>query len=239
MTPKEKVDLYEGKDPRAMPAYGITEAAHYLQIPRATLRSWLLGRYYETEQGRQFFKPLIAFADKDHRLLSFFNLVEAHVLNALRRKHQVSLAKVRAALDYLRKRFPSRHPLADREFETDGSDIFLQRYGQLINLSADGQLAMREMLQTYLHRIERDASGRAAKLYLFTGAPKPEAMKVVVVDPRVSFGRPVLAGTGIATDVIAKRYKAGDSIAELADDYDRSQSEIEEAIRCELYREAA
>jgi uncharacterized protein (DUF433 family) len=151
----------------------------------------------------------------------------------------VSLAKVRAALDYLRKRFPSRHPLADREFETDGSDIFLQRYGQLINLSADGQLAMREMLQTYLHRIERDASGRAAKLYLFTGAPKPEAMKVVVVDPRVSFGRPVLAGTGIATDVIAKRYKAGDSIAELADDYDRSQSEIEEAIRCELYREAA
>jgi uncharacterized protein (DUF433 family) len=64
-------------------------------------------------------------------------------------------------------------------------------------------------------------------------------MKVVVVDPRVSFGCPVLAGTGIATDVIAKRYKAGDSIAELADDYDRSQSEIEEAIRCELYREAA
>jgi uncharacterized protein (DUF433 family) len=219
MTPKEKVDLYRGKDPRAMPAYGITEAAHYLQIPRATLRSWLLGRHYETERGRQFFKPLIDLADKDHRLLSFFNLVEAHILNALRRKHQVSLAKVRAALDYLKKRFPSRHPLADREFETDGSDIFLQRYGQLINLSADGQLAMRELLQTYLHRIE--------------------AVKVVVVDPRVSFGRPVLAGTGIATDVIAKRYKAGDSIAELADDYDRSQSEIEEAIRCELYREAA
>jgi hypothetical protein len=107
MTPKGKVDLYEGKDPRAMPAYGITEAAHYLQIPRATLHSWLLGRHYETEQGRQFFKPLIDLADKDHYLLSFFNLVEAHVLNALRRKHQVSLAKVRAALDYLRKRFPS------------------------------------------------------------------------------------------------------------------------------------
>jgi hypothetical protein len=44
---------------------------------------------------------------------------------------------------------------------------------------------------------------------------------------------------GIATDVIAQRYKAGESIAELADDYDRSQGEIEEAIRCELYREAA
>ena len=98
---------------------------------------------------------------------------------------------------------------------------------------------MREMLQAYLHRIERDASGRAAKLYLFTGTPKREVTKAVVVDPRVSFGRPVLAGTGIATDGIAKRYKAGDSIAKLADNYNRSQSEIEEAIQCELYREAA
>jgi uncharacterized protein (DUF433 family) len=39
--------------------------------------------------------------------------------------------------------------------------------------------------------------------------------------------------------VIAQRYNAGESITELADDYDRSQSEIEEAIRCKLYREAA
>ena len=62
---------------------------------------------------------------KIYYLLSFFNLVEAHVLNAFRPKHQVSLSKVRAALDYLRKRFPSRHPLADWECETDGSDIFL------------------------------------------------------------------------------------------------------------------
>lgn len=87
--------------------------------------------------------------------------------------------------------------------------------------------------------MERDASGRAAKLYLFTGTPRPEAAKVVVVDPQVSFGRPVLVGTGIATAVIAQRYKAGESIAELADNYDRSYSEIEEAIRCEFHREAA
>jgi uncharacterized protein (DUF433 family) len=98
---------------------------------------------------------------------------------------------------------------------------------------------MRSILKEHLRRIERDSSGRAAKLSLFTGTPKPGEAKVVVVDPHVSFGRPVLAGTGIATDVVAKRYKAGDSIATLADDYDRSQSEIEEAIRCELYREAA
>ena len=52
-------------------------------------------------------------------------------------------------------------------------------------------------------------------------------------------GRPVLAGTGIATAVIAERYKAGESTAELAQDYGREQAEIEEAMRCERKLEAA
>jgi uncharacterized protein (DUF433 family) len=55
----------------------------------------------------------------------------------------------------------------------------------------------------------------------------------------VSFGRPVLAGTGIPTAVIAERYKAGESMDDLADDYGRRRLEIEEAIRCELSVEAA
>jgi uncharacterized protein (DUF433 family) len=105
--------------------------------------------------------------------------------------------------------------------------------------SKEGQLAVRSVIAEHLRRVERGESGRAARLYLFTGPPRPEAVKVVVADPYVSFGRPVLVGTGIATDVIAQRYKAGESIAELADDYDRSPSGIEEAIRCELYQEAA
>jgi uncharacterized protein (DUF433 family) len=39
--------------------------------------------------------------------------------------------------------------------------------------------------------------------------------------------------------VIAERYKAGESIDALADDYGRSRLEIEEAIRCELEVQAA
>ncbi len=39
--------------------------------------------------------------------------------------------------------------------------------------------------------------------------------------------------------MIAERYKGGESIAELAGDYDRSATEIEEAIRCELRIAAA
>src|SRR3972149_3750272 len=60
-------------------------------------------------------------------------------------------------------------------------------------------------------------------------------------DPNISFGRPVLANKGIPVDVIAERYKAGESIDDLMLDYECEQKEIEEAIRFELYyrKEAA
>ncbi len=47
-------------------------------------------------------------------------------------------------------------------------------------------------------------------------------------------GRPVLVGTGIPTAILAERYKAGESIDELALDYGCDRLQIEEAIRCEL-----
>ena len=236
---KVAVDFSVARDPRESPVYGIPEAAHYLRIPPATLRSWVIGRYYLTRDGKKFFRPIIDLADKDNHLLSFMNLVEAHVLDAIRREHHISLAKVRTALNYLKKCFPSKRPLADQKFETDGSNLFVQKYGQLINLSQEGQLAMRSVLAAHLRRIERDASGLAARLYLFIRKRQPDEPKVVVVDPYVSFGRPVLVGTGIATAVIAERFEAGESIEELADDYGRQPCEIEEAIRCELQVEAA
>ena len=55
----------------------------------------------------------------------------------------------------------------------------------------------------------------------------------MVIDPRVQFGRPCLAGRGIPTAIITERYKAGDSIQILADDYRCPAHEIEEAIRYE------
>lgn len=227
-------------DVRELPSYGITEAAHYLRIPRTTIRDWVSGRYYRGQAGERFSKPIIPTPDPRQRLLSFMNLVEVHVLDAIRREHNIPLEKVRIAVTYLSKQFPSKHPLADREFETDGINLFIQKFGQLINISQAGQLAMREVLQAHLHRIERDVAGIPVKLYPLTRKrDSQEEPKAIVIDPRVSFGRPVLAGTGIPTAMIADRYKAGESVDDLADDYGRKRLEIEEAIRCELWVEAA
>ena len=167
------------------------------------------------------------------------NLVKIHVLDAIRREHNIALEKVRIAVAYLSKHFASQHPLADREFETDGMNLFIQKFGRLISISQHGQLAMKEVLEAHLHRIERDLAGIPVKLYPFTRKRNihdfKEEPKAIVIDPCVSYGRPVLVGTGIPTAVVA----AGESMDDLADDYGLTRLEIEEAIKCKLSLEAA
>ena len=72
--------------------------------------------------------------------------------------------------------------------------------------------------EAHLRRIERDTKGLPVKLFPFTRKRYPDEPKAVVIDPYVSFGRPILVGTGIATAVLAERYKAGESIDELAEE---------------------
>lgn len=221
-----------GLEVRDLPNYSLTEVAKYLQLPTGTLRSWVYGRYYPTRQGKQYFTPLIELASE--KQLSFNNLIEVHVLSAIRRLHQVPLAKVRVALDYLNQEFSAPHPLAKLEFQTDGVNLFVEQFGGLLNVSLTGQLALKEVFYQFLSRIERDPSGLPIKLFPFTRNFDINSPRIVVIDPRISFGRPVLIETGIPTIILAERYKAGESINELAIDYQCDPSLIEEGIRCEL-----
>ncbi len=220
-------------DPRETPTYGIPEAAHYLRIPEATLRSWVKGQYYSTKSGRRFFKPLIKIADPDSNLLSFVNLAEAHVLSAFRRVHGVSMEKIRAALSYVKKTLKCDHPLISEEFETDGVSVFITRYEKLIDASARGQQAMREVLAEHLKRLEREDS-KIVRLYPFTrptiSADNP---KTVFIDPRFSFGRLVVASIGVPAASIGERFAAGESVEHLAADYGCKTEDVEEAIRFE------
>ena len=225
-------------DARLEPAYSVLEAAHYLRMPEGTLRSWVVGRWYPVAGKSKRSRPLIHLDDPQRQYLSFINLVEAHVLAAIRRRHGVKLPKVRTALDYVKRQFKIERPLIDQTFQTDGLDLFVERYGDLINASREGQQAMKEIISVYLKRIERDAEGLPIKLYPFTrdtesdAAPKSDP-RVVVMNPSVSFGRPVITGTGIPVSSIYERYKAGDSVAELAQDFNLETGAVEEAIRCE------
>jgi len=229
---------------RRTPAYPFSEGAHYLNLPTSTLRSWFLGQGYTSADGepRQF-QPLIALDGERGQGLSFLNLIEAHVLAAIRRLHGVPLHRVRAALSFVSRRLNIERPLASAQFQTNGIDLFVEELGtQLLNVSRDGQVEFADLMRTHLRRVKRDPDGVPIKLYPFTRkeiSTKAENPAPVEIDPRIAFGRPVLVGRAVPTAVLADRFKAGDSFQSLAEDYETSTTEIEEAIRCELDRRQA
>jgi uncharacterized protein (DUF433 family) len=227
------------KDIREIPSYTPSEVAYYLRVPKNTVMHWLIGYPYQTNSGPAYSKPLIKIACKEPYLLSFFNLVEVHVLSALRRTHKIPMDRVRKALDYLGKFYSSPHPLVDNWFQTDGIHIFTSKVGKLECISQPGQLAMRELLERYLHRIDWDEKKLALRLYPYTTKTPTDEIRLIVIDPAICFGRPVIKGSGIPTSIIAERWEAGESPEDLVNDYGRTAQEIQEALRCELRSSAA
>lgn len=224
-------------DPGNIPVYGYSDVARYLGIPSSTIRSWVQGRTYAS--GDRLFRPVIERPDGSLPLLSFTNLVEIHVLSSIRNLHRVSLQKVREALAYIEQEIPTAHPLATLDFKTDQVDLFVDIWGRILSVSGNkGQVGIRRVVEAYLERIERDKRGLAVRLFPFTRMDPArdvavEQPRVVVIDPRVSFGRPTLVGTGVPTAVLSERFKAGESIDELVVDFGCPRAAIEEAIRCE------
>ena len=220
------------------PAYSFGEAAHYLSMPTATLRAWCVGQ--KQGQKREFVR-LIDLDGSPKEGLSFLNLVEAHVLAAIRRVHNVSLLKVRDALNYVKRELKIDRPLLSPKFQTDGVDLFVEELGNLLNVTTH-VYSFDEIMRAYLKRIHRDVKGAPVKLYPFLrkeDIEKPSAPSPVEIDPRVAFGGPVLVGRAVPTAVLADRFKAGDSTEDLAGDFEVSSFDIQEAIRCELVRREA
>ncbi len=221
-------------DAREMPAYTTSEAAHYLCIPKATINAWVKGTTYTVRGASKRFRHVIELPDKSLNLLSFYNLAEAHVLRALRTEYEISLPVIRKALDFIRNEFGWERPLIQEQFRTNGVTLFVERLGTLID-AAHPEQTLLPILTDYLDRIEWE-NEFAARLYPFTRVVHDTtAPRAIVIDPSRSFGRPLLDRLGVTTNVIAERYKAGDSIAKLVEEYGGPETDIEEAIRCELH----
>jgi uncharacterized protein (DUF433 family) len=223
-------------DPRDRPAYTLAEAARYVKVASATLRSWVVGRPYPKADGIGHFRPLIHPPSREPVQLSFWNLIEAHVLRSLRTEHGVSLNDVRKAIVYAEKSLKIESLLRSKQLRTQAGDLLLERYGELIELSPSRQLAMRRLFQDHLARVEWDEWQFPVRLYPFVLGYGSPSCKPIAIDPSVAFGRPVVSRLGIGTETIAERIDAGEDVAEVAADYGLTEAEVEQAV---LYERAA
>lgn len=228
--------IYGGADPRELPAYTIADASRYIHVPNATLRSWFHGRTYPRGGGVAKFGRLLTPAGQANPPLSFLNLVEAHVLRALRTEHDVSLAGIREALETAEKRLGVERVLLSDQLLTSAGELFIEHYGELLSLSRSGQFAMKRMLEAYLRRVVWDDKHIPVRLFPFLRDTESTGPSPIVIDPRKSFGRPTIVGSGVMTHILTDRIDAGDTIEELAHDYDIPAAHVEAAI---LFEKAA
>ena len=134
-------------DPRAVGLYSFPEAGRWLQIPPATLRTWVSHGLAEAP-GKDRFR---------RQMLSFYGLVGLLVVRELR-KRGVRLQGICTAHRYLVQQLRLQRPFARQRFWTSGSDVFvkLALEGAELPVAASkyGQISFGDMLEESLAGVE-------------------------------------------------------------------------------------
>ncbi|HLJ64815.1 MAG TPA: DUF433 domain-containing protein [Stellaceae bacterium] len=170
-------------------------------------------------------------ARQDRASLSYMQLIEAAVVAAFRDKG-VSLNKIRKARAYVAEKLTSNYPFAEYRFKTNGSGLFMDyeeiegphRHGTLLRADQDGQLAWSEIIGR-LEEFEYEYHDIVTKWHV-AGRDSE-----VVIDPRMCFGAPVIAGT--PTWVLKGRHDAGESIEDIAEEFELDRRQVIEGLAFE------
>jgi uncharacterized protein (DUF433 family) len=223
------IDIYGGRDPRELSTYSFDDVALSLRLPVSTLRAWT--------RGQPGFQPLFQIPKDSHGLfeLSFYNLIESYVIVQLRRKHQLSMPKVRRSIQYLQNLLNVSHPIVEADLFTFTGDLYVKHGTRSVNLTRSGQFVLESVIRDLLARVDKGPLGfeRFYPQMTNRSGVVSSRYKPIVVDPSVSFGKPCLAGTAIPTAVIAQRRRAGESLNAIAEDYYTSVKKVREAIAFE------
>lgn len=221
-----KVKSRETRDPRKVPCYSVSEAAQILRLSYSTLYSWLRPVVFSTDEDYDY-RALITRSNESPKL-SFFNLIEGHVIKGLTEQgHKVS--DIRSALEYAERKMGIENLLTSEELLTGTGKLVTQKLGSTINLSVGGQLEISCFLDGFLDRVDYEQS-RAIKFFPVVGRSDS---KSIVVQPTVKFGKPVLVNKGISTHIIAKRANDGETIEQISSYYGLTEAEVGEAIQFE------
>jgi uncharacterized protein (DUF433 family) len=223
-------------DPRNQAAYPLSEAAKYLKLPAATLRAWAVGRPYPKAHGLGQFRALLSPPQKRPPVLSFWNLIEAHVLRSLRTEHGIPIREVRLAIEYAERKHGIDRLLLSPELCSAAGRLFIDRYGELIALQPAGQLALRQVFEAYLKRVQWDDAKFPVRLHPFLSHEVPVDRMSIAIDANISFGRPVVLRVGVSTATIVSRIDAGEAPDAVAEDYGLTVEEIQQAV---IYEKAA
>jgi uncharacterized protein (DUF433 family) len=213
-------------------AYTPNEAARLLRMQSSTLKRWLYGYDYN-HHGIEYQQPPLwqpqYDTEQNGQLLGFRDLVEARIVDALR-KSRIGLPTIRLCIDRAKELLGDEHPFSTRAFKSDGKRIFLDitedvSQPRLYDLR-DKQQVFRDFVMPSLKGLEF-GDERAERWWL------EPTRKTIVVDPRRSFGQPIINRSGLLTSRVVQEVKAEGSEERVAKLYEIPIGAVRDAIRFE------
>lgn len=227
---------FEQADRRFWPRYSAKEAGRFLGMPAATLRRW----FCEGGAGGPLF-PDRARAPGEELALSFMELVEAHIARRYR-ELGVSAARLREVRPFLQEQIDSEYPLAARNFQFSGAY-------RLHDLSLAQPEACKADAMTVFEQHENSKSGSWRhlpgiidafyQLNYDPVAPRSLAYQFypfgrdvpIVIFPPCGSGRLTVEGHNLLAEILAGQYRGGESIDDLADDYQLSEDTVRQVVQ--------
>lgn len=212
--------------------YLVPEASKLTRVSTGRIRRWLKGYRY-AHGNKRYTSPPVWVGDIqpiDGKLaLSFLDMMEVRLVDAFL-KQGVSWKTLRAARSIAREEFKLTHPFCSNRFATDGREIFLKlstitREEGLLNITRH-QHVFADVIRPFLKGVEflNDQILRWWPL---------GQKKSVVIDPRRSFGQPVVSREGVPTVVLFKALKATGSLSDVVKWFEVSESAVRDAAEFE------
>lgn len=218
--------------------YPLPRAARLVGEDVRTVRRWLKGYSWKHSDGHKTSQPLwpLQYADDDElgneQVLGFNDLLELRTV-ARFVELGVSLHVIRATIEVARG-YLGDYPLHSRRFVTDGRRIFMEAVERVNEdprlLDVRGrQYALGDIIRpSLLDGIEFSRTDHALRWF-----PVPKK-RVIVLDPQVQFGEPIVAEGGVPTDTLAAAFQAeGEDVDRVARLYRVKPTEVKAAVAFE------
>ena len=214
--------------------YTVAEAARLAGISQHRLRRWLRGHTYCAGEAcavpERVWRRQVPEIDGALGL-GFLDLMEARFVDAFRAA-SIPWRVIRLCAERAREVTGRDHPFSSRCFRTDGRTIFadvVDHAGeqQLLDL-AKNQLAFARVIGPSLYAgLEFSVDDMPARWW-----PMGEKREIVI-DPKRSFGQPIVSDGGVPTTVLVDAVEAEGSIAKVASLFALPQHSVRAALRYE------
>lgn len=215
--------------------YSIPEAARLTKVSNPRIYRWIRGYNYNYNSEKVKSDPVKIH---DYNVLdnkysiSFADLIEIRFIDSFK-SYGVSWKAIRIAYLHAREILKKNHPFATKTFYTDGRTIFADIQEKIqdehfIDLVTK-QFELKKVFSSYLLKgIEYSTTDDVIRWW-----PKGKQAGIAI-DPKRSFGKPIIFKYGIPTSVLYNSFKNEDSIETVAKCFAVDSNSVSNAVSFEI-----